>query len=207
MYVRLSNRWKGWFTESDRSSLAPCTRPPDSVSRRTTVLGRPGSSGPNDLRETITRHFAPMARFGADAVVLVMSCVPLTLRAAHAARFNARGELRAKEIEVPFSLSRHDLSRRLTDDGAIEAEPDALDEIRDFGLGKRIVGARRARLNTLDARLDALDHHCLVGLLDLLPDVEVQHPTNQLLCALRCCHGRHSRMKVFDEINPRPRQQ
>jgi hypothetical protein len=148
-----------------------------------------------------------MARFGANAVVLVMGCVPLTLRAAHAARFNACGELRAKEIEVPFSLSRHDLPRRLTDDGTIEAEPDALDELRDFGLGKRIVGARRARLHTLDARLDALDHHCLVGLPDLFPSIEVQHPTNQLLGALRCCHGRRSRMTVFNEISPQRRRQ
>ena len=171
------------------------------------MLGRPSPSGLNDLRETITRRLAPIARFGADAVVLVMSCVPLTLRAAHAARFNARGELRAKETDVPFSLSRHDLSRRLTDDGAIEAEPDALDEFRDFGLGKRIVGARRARLHTLDARLDALDHHGLVGLFDLLPSIEVQHPTNQLLGVLRCCHGRHSRMKAFDEISRRRRRQ
>ena len=136
-----------------------------------------------------------------------MSCVPPTLRAAHAARFNACGELRAQETDVPFSLSRHDLSRRLTDDGAIEAEPDTLDELRDFGLGKRIVDARRARLHTLDARLDALDHHGLVGLLDLLPGIEVQHPTNQLLGVLRCCHGRHSRMKAFDEISRRRRRQ
>jgi hypothetical protein len=140
-----------------------------------------------------------MASLGADAVVLVMSRVPLTLRAANAARFNACGELRAKETDVPISLSCDNLSRGLTDDGAIEAERDALDELRNFGLGKRIVGARRARLRTLHARFDALDHHCLVGLLDLLPSIEVQHPTNQLLGALRCCHGRPSRMKACEE--------
>ena len=119
-----------------------------------------------------------MAHFGADPVVLVMTCMPLTLCAAHAARFDARGELRAQEIEVPISLSRHDLSRCLADDGAIEAEPNALAEFRDFGLGKRIVGARRAHLHTLEARLDALDHDGLVGLSDLLPSIEVQHPTH-----------------------------
>jgi hypothetical protein len=85
----------------------------------------------------ITRRLAPIARFAADAVVLMMSCVPLTLLAARAARFNACGKLPAKEIEVPVSLSRHDLSRCLTHDGAIEAEPNALDEFRNLGLSKR----------------------------------------------------------------------
>jgi hypothetical protein len=140
-----------------------------------------------------------MARFGADAVVFMVSRVPLALSAADAARFGACGELRPQKIGIPISLSCNNLSRGLTDDGAIEAEPDALDELRDFGFGKRIVGAHRARLRTLDARLDALDHRCLVGLLDLLPGIEVQHPTNQLLGALRCCHGRRSRMKACEE--------
>lgn len=135
-------------------------------------------SGSNGLREMIARRFAAMAHLGADPVVLVMTCMPLTLCAADAARFDARGELRAQEIEVPISLSRHDLSRCLTDDGAIEAEPNALAEFRDFGLGKRIVGARRAHLYTLEARLDALDYDGLVGLFDVLPSIEVQHPTH-----------------------------
>ena len=107
------------------------------------MLGRASPLGVNDLRDTITRGLAPIAGFGADAVVLVMSCVPLTLRAAHSTRFGARGDLRALQIDVSFRLPRQNLSRRLTDDGAIEAEPDALDELRALGLGKRIVGARR----------------------------------------------------------------
>lgn len=93
-------------------------------------------SGVNDLRETITRLFAPMARFGADAMVLVVSRMPLTLCAAHAARFNACGELRAKEIEIPVSLAGHDLSCRVTDCSAVETQRDALDEVRYFGLGE-----------------------------------------------------------------------
>jgi hypothetical protein len=75
-------------------------------------------SDPKRFRETITRRFAAMARFGANAVVLVVSGVPLTLRAAHATRFGTCADLRAQEADVPFSLSRHDLSRGLTDDGA-----------------------------------------------------------------------------------------
>jgi hypothetical protein len=163
-------------------------------------------SGRKRFRETITRRFAAMACFGANAVVLVVSGVPLTLRAAYATRFRTCADLRAQEADVPFSLSRHDLSRRLTDDGAIQAERDALDELRHFGLGKRIVGARGAGLRTLDARRDTRDHQGFVGFLDLLASVEVQHSPNQLLRALRCCHGRHSRMKAFDEIS-RWRQQ
>lgn len=135
-------------------------------------------SDPKRFRETITRRFAAMARFGANAVVLVVSGVPLTLRAAHATRFGTCADLRAQEADVPFSLSRHDLSRGLTDDAAIEAERDALDELRHFGLGKRIVGARSAGLRTLDARLDTLDHQGFVGFLDLLASVEVQHAPN-----------------------------
>lgn len=119
-----------------------------------------------------------MARFGADAMVLVVSRVPLTLRAAHPTRFGARDELRAQEIDVPFSLSRHDLPRGLADDSAIQAERDALDELHYFGLGKRIVGARRTGLCTFDARLDALDHQAFVGFLDLLARIEVQHAPN-----------------------------
>jgi hypothetical protein len=149
-------------------------------------------SGRQRFRETITRPFAAMACFGANAVVLVVSSVPLTLRAAYATRFCTCGDLRAHEGDVPFSLSRHDLSRGLTDDGAIEAERDAPDELRHFGLGERIVGARGAGLRTLDARLDARDRQGFVGVLDLLASVEVQHSPNQLLRALRCGHGRRS---------------
>jgi len=137
-----------------------------------------------------------MACFGADAVVLVVRGVPLTLCAAYATRFRTRADLRAQEAHVAFSLSRHDLSRGLTDDGAIEAECDAPDERHHFGLGKRIVGARGAGQRTLDARLDARDHQRLVDFLALLASVEVQHPTNQLLGALRCCHGRHRKESV-----------
>jgi len=91
------------------------------MSETVSMVPLPGRepSGLNRLRETITRRFAPMAHFGADAMVLVMGRVPLTLRAAHATRRGACGKLRAQEIDVPFSLSRHDLSRGLTDDGAI----------------------------------------------------------------------------------------
>jgi hypothetical protein len=60
-----------------------------------------------------------MAHFGADAMVFMMGRVPLTLRAAHATRRGACGELRPQEIDVPFSLSRHDPSRGLTNDGTI----------------------------------------------------------------------------------------
>ena len=119
-----------------------------------------------------------MARVGTDAMVLVVSRVPLTLRAAHPTRFGARDELRAQEIDVPFSLSRRDLSRGLTDDCAIQAERDALDELHYFDLGKRVVGARRTGLCTFDARLDALDDQALVGFLDLLARIEVQHAPN-----------------------------
>jgi hypothetical protein len=133
-----------------------------------------------------------MARVGADAVVLVMRRVTLTFRAAHATRFGARGDLRAQQIDVPLSLSRHDLSGGLTDDGAIQAQRDAPDQLRHLGLGKRVVGARRAGLRTLDARLDALDHQGFVRLLDRLARVEVQHPPYELLDALRRGHGRRS---------------
>jgi hypothetical protein len=119
-----------------------------------------------------------MACFGAKAVVLVVSGVPLTLRAAYATRFCTCADLRAQEAGVLFSLSRHDLSRRLTDDGAIQAERDALDELRHFGLGKRIVSARGAGLRTLDTRRDTRDHQAFIGFLDLLASVEVQHSPN-----------------------------
>jgi len=100
-----------------------------------------------------------MARFGSNAVVLVVSGVPLILCAAHATRFDTCADLRAQEADVAFSLSRHDLSRGRTDDAAIDAERDALDERRHCGLGKRIVGARGARLRTLDFahRVQAVD--------------------------------------------------
>ena len=119
-----------------------------------------------------------VARFGADAMVFVVSRVPLTLRTAYPARFDARGELRAQKIDVPFSLSRHDLSGGITDDSAIQAERDALDELHHFGLGKRIVGAARAGLCTINAGLDAFDHQAFVGFLDLLARIEVQHAPN-----------------------------
>jgi predicted dinucleotide-binding enzyme len=149
-------------------------------------------SGLNGLREAITGRLTPMARVGADAVVLVMRRVTVTFRAAHATRFGARGDLRAQQIDVPLSLSRHDLSGGLTDDGAIQAQRDAPDQLRHLGLGKRVVGARRAGLRTLDARLDALDHQGFVRLLDRLARVEVQHPPYELLDALRRGHGRRS---------------
>src|SRR5215510_12239473 len=91
------------------------------------VGSAPRSTAPNGHREAIARRFAAMTCFGANAVVLVMSRVPLTFGAAHATGHGARTYLCAQEIEVLFGLSRHDLPRGLADDGAIQAEPDALD--------------------------------------------------------------------------------
>jgi hypothetical protein len=144
-----------------------------------------------------------MTCFSANAVVLVVSGVPLTFRAAYATRFCARADLRPQEGHVAFRLPRHDLSRGLTDDGAIEAEGDAPDERHHFGLGKRIVGARGTGHRTLGAGLDTRDRQAVVAVLDLFASVEVQHPANQLLGALRCCHGRHSQLKAFDEMSRR----
>jgi len=149
----------------------------------------PAASGQQRFREAIAGRLAAAACFSADAVVLVVSGVPLTLGAADATRYRTCADLRAQEADVALSLPRHDLSRGLTDDGAIEAERDAPDERQHFGLGKGIVGARGAGERTLDARLDTRDHQGLVHFLDPLASVEVQHTTNQLLGALRCCHG------------------
>jgi hypothetical protein len=130
-----------------------------------------------------------MACFSANAVVLVVSGMPLTLGAAYATRFGTGADLHAQQAHVAFSLPRHDLSRGLTDDGAVEAKRDAFDEWHHLGFGKRIVGARGAGQRTLDARLDARDRQIFVDVLVVLTRVEVQHSTNQLLGALRCCHG------------------
>src|SRR5262245_26682395 len=71
------------------------TRSASRVRSRDCIIWKLRPSGLKCLREAITGGLAPMARFGADAVVLVMRRVALTLRAAHATRFGARGHLRA----------------------------------------------------------------------------------------------------------------
>jgi hypothetical protein len=111
----------------------------------------------NDLRETITRCLATIARFGADAVMLVMRCVPLTLRAAHAASFSACGELRANEIEVRVSLSRHDLSRRLTDDGAMRQ---SLMLVMSLRVGRNSSAMRRQPVTTRARHKGLKSVHC-----------------------------------------------
>ena len=148
-------------------------------------LGDDPSRGPF---QPIARRFAAAAGLAADPMMLVMRRVSLALRRAYAARFNACSDLGQQEIDISLGLPRDDLRRRRADGAAVGTESNRLHQLGEIRFAEGDVGARRTRLDALGARLDAVDEQRLIEG-KLLPGMQLEHPANETLDALRCGHG------------------
>jgi hypothetical protein len=87
--------------------------------------------------------------------VLVLLRVPLTLIATLSTRFDACLESNAGDFRHEFGLPGEDATGRDADVTAVVAQRDASDHRLDIGLAEVGVGAGRAALRAVEARVDA----------------------------------------------------
>jgi hypothetical protein len=96
--------------------------------------------------------------------MLVMVCVPLTLLATRATRFEARLHNAARELRHELGLPAQNPSGRKADVAAVLTQGDALQHHLDVRLTEASVSAGRAALRTVEARVDAGDQRAGVYL-------------------------------------------
>jgi hypothetical protein len=99
--------------------------------------------------------FASSTHFGANAAVLVMMRVPLTLIAAAPTRFDASLKGNARELGDKLGLPGENAAGRDADVTAVVTQRDARNEGFEVGLAEVRVSAGCATLSTVEARLDA----------------------------------------------------
>src|SRR3954471_1865845 len=105
---------------------------------------------------------AAPAGLGADAAVLVDVGVAGALVAAGPARRGAGLQDRAGQVRVVAGVPREHPASGVADVGAVEVGADARPQLGDHLLAQAGVGAGRAGLRALEARLDAGDELLLV---------------------------------------------
>jgi len=106
-------------------------------------------------QSVIARLFASSTDLGADAAVLVMARVPLTLIAASPTSFDASLKSNSGELGDELGLPTEDAAGRDADVTAVVTQRDARNEGLDIGLAEVGVSAGRAGLSTVKARVDA----------------------------------------------------
>jgi hypothetical protein len=94
--------------------------------------------------------------------VLVVGGVLLALLGARPTGCRASLDLSAEDAEVRLGLPDEDAGGGLANVGAIEAESNAADHLRDVWLCEIGVGATRARRRALDAVIDAAQHQVTI---------------------------------------------
>jgi hypothetical protein len=103
------------------------------------------------------RLLAQSTHLGADAAVLVMLRVPLTLVAAAPASFDASLKSSAGDLGDELGLPAEDTTCRDADVTAVVAKRDARDERHDVGIAEVGVSAGRAALSAVEASIDTRD--------------------------------------------------
>jgi hypothetical protein len=122
----------------------------------------------------LTRLGTFTARLGTDGAVLVVLAVAAALIGAGAAHLDARLELRTQCGGVAMTRPCHEGSGDAADLRAVEAQPHARHHLRHVVLPEARVGANRARLLALRARLYAPSRSVPVGTGRVR--VRVEHP-------------------------------
>jgi hypothetical protein len=84
---------------------------------------------------------AAPAGLGAHPAMLMHPCVPLALVPTAVAGRHARLQLRPGKVGVVVGLAAEDPQRGGADVGAVQAQPDALDQLGDIPLDEAVVGA------------------------------------------------------------------
>jgi hypothetical protein len=109
-----------------------------------------------ERRQSVSaRLFALSTDLGADAAVLVMVRVPLTLIAASLTSFDATLKSYSGELGDELGLPAEDAAGRDADVTAVGTQRDAGNEGFDVGLAEVGVSAGCAGLSTVEARVDA----------------------------------------------------
>src|SRR5439155_10569774 len=91
----------------------------------------------------------------ADAAMLVVGCMPLTLLRADATRLGASLHHRPCEFRLELGLPGEDVSSGDAHVAAVQAQPDAADHRRHVVLGEVSVRVGGAALGAVEAGLDA----------------------------------------------------
>ena len=99
--------------------------------------------------------FAAPAHVRADAAMLMVVCMPLTLLQANAARPGAGFHDRQREFRLELRLPAQDLGRGSAHITAVQTQADTADQHAYVVLGEVSVGAGSAALRAVEACLDA----------------------------------------------------
>src|ERR1700730_8423897 len=110
-------------------------------------------------QEVTTGPLAAPAGLGAHSAVLVHAGMMLALVAAALAAGHARLQERLDDVGVPLGRATYDPDRRAADVGALQAQPDALDELGDVRLAQVRVGVGRTGLGAVVKRVDGGGQH------------------------------------------------
>ena len=94
--------------------------------------------------------------------MLVVACVPLALLATAAAGYRAGFDHGANDKQIGRGLADHDAAGRRAEVGAVEVDPNAVDQLLQFFLAEAGVGAAGAGSGTFDAVLDAAQEHVTI---------------------------------------------
>src|SRR5687767_2208802 len=131
---------------------------PDSYDEGSAPVGSERLRSGDRGEQLLARPLAATALLGADPAVLhPMRGVDLALVGATAARLDACSEHCAGYLCVIASSAADDASRRRTDVGAVEVQPNTGCELLDVFLAEAVVRALGARLGAVGARLDTAD--------------------------------------------------
>jgi hypothetical protein len=103
----------------------------------------------------MARLLASSTHLGADAAVLVMMRVPLTLIAASPTSFDTSLKSHARDLGDELRLPTENAAGRDADLTAVVTQRDARNEGFDVGLAEVGVSAACATLSTVEARVDA----------------------------------------------------
>src|SRR5919109_3975724 len=106
---------------------------------------------------------AAAAHLGANAAVLVVIGVVLTLFATGPARQHAGLNRCADDADVGRGLAGHDAAGGLAQVGAIETKANAAHQPLHVALAEVGIGAARTRGGAVDARLDTAHHHVTIA--------------------------------------------
>ena len=109
----------------------------------------------NRCEQVFASPYTTAADLGADSTVLVVGGKLLALLGARPTGCRARLDLRAEDADVRLGLPDQDAAGGLAGVGAVEAESNAADQLRDIWLREVGVRAARARRRAVEALFDA----------------------------------------------------
>jgi hypothetical protein len=103
----------------------------------------------------VARLLAAPAHVRADAAMLMVVCMPLTLLPADAARLGASLHDQSREFRLELGLPAQDLARGSAHITTVQTQADAADQHAYVVLAEVSVGASSTALRAVEARLDA----------------------------------------------------